>query len=264
MNGPPTISGPANHCQPYGNGAATSCQPYGNQLTTSCQPCDNQVATNCQSDDNQVATNCQPCDNQPETSCQPDDNQLATQVRLGKLRTGKVRSGEVNPGEGKTGGGGGIARAGATREASAGEETPALKEPGRKQPGLDAHAVGAAEDGETAATAADRLIAYAANNLTYLSPNNAQELDSFRDSLTDDMILWAIDQACAAGSRTYRYARAILRRMVDSGFRTLGEVRAAEAQRQKAREKNAANRDAACRGNTVGPPEPVGTGDIVL
>ena len=84
---------------------------------------------------------------------------------------------------------------------------------------------------------ADALVAYAANNLRYLSPNNVDELVSFRDSLSDDMIIWAIDQTCEDSySRGYGYCRKILNRMVDRGFKTLGEVKAAEAERQKARE----------------------------
>ena len=81
-------------------------------------------------------------------------------------------------------------------------------------------------------TAADELVAYAANNLQYLSPTNVEELDSFRDSLTDEMIRYAIDEACANGVRTYAYARKILNRMVERGFKSLGEVKAAEEERK--------------------------------
>ena len=87
------------------------------------------------------------------------------------------------------------------------------------------------EDRETP-TPADELVAYAANNLQYLSPTNVEELDSFRDSLTDEMIRYAIDEACANGVRTYAYARKILNRMVERGFKTLGEVKAAEEERR--------------------------------
>lgn len=86
---------------------------------------------------------------------------------------------------------------------------------------------------------ADALIAYAANNLKYLSPTNVEELDSFRDSLTDDMIQWAIDETCANGSRSYSYARKILNRMVESGFKTLGEVKTYEEQREKLKAQKA-------------------------
>ena len=95
------------------------------------------------------------------------------------------------------------------------------------------------EDRETP-TPADELVAYAANNLQYLSPTNVEELDSFRDSLTDEMIRYAIDEACANGVRTYAYARKILNRMVERGFKSLGEVKAAEEER-KAKQAAAAN-----------------------
>lgn len=95
---------------------------------------------------------------------------------------------------------------------------------------------------------ADALIAYAANNLQYLSPDNVTELDSFRDSLTDEMIRYAINEACANGARNYAYARKILNRMVDRGFKTLGEVKAAEAER-KAKQTAPVNVDPAVAQN---------------
>ena len=85
-------------------------------------------------------------------------------------------------------------------------------------------------------TSPDALAMYASNNLYYMSPVNLEELLSFRDSLTDDMISYAIDAACAAGKRSYNYVKSILNRMIDRGFKSLGEVKAAEEERQRQKE----------------------------
>lgn len=82
-------------------------------------------------------------------------------------------------------------------------------------------------------SAADGIIAYASNNLTYISPTNMQELDTFRGDLGDDLVRYAIDEACANGKRTYAYVRSILNRIIERGFKTLGEVKAAEEERKK-------------------------------
>ena len=94
-------------------------------------------------------------------------------------------------------------------------------------------------DGGMEPAAADALIAYASINLSYLSPTNVEELDSFRDSLTDEMIRYAIDEACANGKRTYAYVRQILNRMIERGFKSLGEVKAAEDERRAKKETSA-------------------------
>lgn len=70
----------------------------------------------------------------------------------------------------------------------------------------------------------DTLEVYAANNLRSMSPYNLEELVSFRDSLTDELIRHGIDEACAAGTPTWRYARSILNRFVDSGYKSIGDV----------------------------------------
>ena len=48
------------------------------------------------------------------------------------------------------------------------------------------------------------------------------------DILPEELIRHAIDEACAAGKRTWSYTRAILTRYRDSGFRTVGEAKAAK------------------------------------
>lgn len=77
------------------------------------------------------------------------------------------------------------------------------------------------------------LEVYVSSNLRCMSQTNLEELISFRDSLPDDVIRYAIDEACANGSPNYGYVRGILNRCIDSGFKTLGDVKAHEAQRRQ-------------------------------
>lgn len=90
----------------------------------------------------------------------------------------------------------------------------------------------------------DALVRYAAINLQYISMNNIDELTSYRDSLPDEVITWAIDEACAHGSRKYAYARTILNRLVESGVKTLGDAKAQQEAWQKARGTNMTQRAA--------------------
>lgn len=90
------------------------------------------------------------------------------------------------------------------------------------------------------------LEVYAANNLRNLSPRNCEELVSFRDDLPDDLIRHAIDEACAAGTPTWSYTRAILNRYVDSGFKTIADAKAAEEKFREGRNRHAD------RGRTAG------------
>ena len=90
--------------------------------------------------------------------------------------------------------------------------------------------------GDAAATAAplmDPLVAYAQANLMHLGPYNMDELISFRDALPDELIQHAIDEACAAGVRRYKYVKSILNRYVEQGFKTVAEVEAYEAERKR-------------------------------
>ena len=85
--------------------------------------------------------------------------------------------------------------------------------------------------------APDRLIIYATDNLKCLSANNLKELDSFREQLTDEMIIWAIDETSAKGSRNYGYLKAILNRMIDQGLKTIGDVKAYEEKRRREKQQ---------------------------
>lgn len=79
----------------------------------------------------------------------------------------------------------------------------------------------------------DTLVLYATGNLQYLSPYNMEELISFRDTLPDELIRYAIDQACANGVRTYAYTRSILNSYVSNGFKSVGDAQAHDEKRRQ-------------------------------
>ena len=87
----------------------------------------------------------------------------------------------------------------------------------------------------------DTLEVYASSNLQHMSANNLDELVSFRDALPDALIRHGIDEACAAGHPNYGYVRSILNRYAGSRYKTVGDVKAAEAQRAKASGRPSAN-----------------------
>ena len=87
--------------------------------------------------------------------------------------------------------------------------------------------------GTTAAAAALGIEAYAAANLDHLSPRNMEDLAGFMEHLTDELVRHAIDEACANGKRTWAYVRSILLRYSRAGYKTIGEVLAAESERER-------------------------------
>lgn len=72
---------------------------------------------------------------------------------------------------------------------------------------------------------------YAANNLHVMSPGNMEELASFKTDLPDDLIRYAIDEACANGAPRWAYVSAILRGYVRDGIKTVGDAKAAKDKR---------------------------------
>ena len=73
---------------------------------------------------------------------------------------------------------------------------------------------------------------YAANNLSPLNGGNMEEFAAFKADIPEELIRHAIDEACAQGKRTWSYVRSILNRYRESGFKTVGEVRKADAERK--------------------------------
>lgn len=83
----------------------------------------------------------------------------------------------------------------------------------------------------------DTVEVYAANNLQVMTGGNMQEFADFKASLPEELIRHAIDEACAAGKRSWAYTRSILRRYEEAGFKTIGDVKAAEQQRTSEKSK---------------------------
>lgn len=78
---------------------------------------------------------------------------------------------------------------------------------------------------------------YAANQLG-LTPGNMQEFEKYKAELSDDLIRHAIDEAGASRARTWKYVRSILNRYIDDGIKTVEDAKAAETERQKAKERS--------------------------
>lgn len=83
---------------------------------------------------------------------------------------------------------------------------------------------------------------YAANNLAVMTAGNMQDLASFKADLPDELIRYAIDEAAAQGKRSWAYVRSILNRYCECGFKTVGDIKAAEEKRTKARPQQGISR----------------------
>lgn len=82
------------------------------------------------------------------------------------------------------------------------------------------------------------LAVYASGNLQHMSPGNLEELAGYAEILPDDVIQFAIDEACANGAPRWAYVSAILRGYVQGGVKTLGDAKAAKAKRKTALDRN--------------------------
>ena len=71
---------------------------------------------------------------------------------------------------------------------------------------------------------------YAYRNLKNCTSGNLQELKAFCERLPGEMILHAIDEACAAGKPSFGYVRSILQRYIDEKLTSLDEVKRQEEQ----------------------------------
>lgn len=81
---------------------------------------------------------------------------------------------------------------------------------------------------------------YATNNLSHMSPRHMDELADFKGDLPDELIRFAIDEACGNGSRHWNYVKAILNSYVEHGFKTIGDVKAHEERRKSSKQQPAA------------------------
>lgn len=89
-----------------------------------------------------------------------------------------------------------------------------------------------------AAPAFDSPAVYASSNLQHMSPHAFEELATFQQDLPDDVIIHGIDAACDQGVRTWAYVRSILNRYVSAGYKSVGDVKAAEQKRKQASTAN--------------------------
>lgn len=96
------------------------------------------------------------------------------------------------------------------------------------------------------------LIAYLTSNLTHMSAGNMEELrEMMADSMTDELVRYAVDIACGRNIRTWAYVRGILDRWICGEIHTLAEAK--EESRRKS--------DATCRGYSRGEDKPRATSD---
>ena len=84
----------------------------------------------------------------------------------------------------------------------------------------------------------DTVEAYASGNLECLTPSHMQELGDFKKDLPDDVIRYAIDEACGNGVPRWKYVAAILQGFVEAGVKTLGDAKARSAKHKKQTQKS--------------------------
>lgn len=91
-----------------------------------------------------------------------------------------------------------------------------------------------------------------------MAPGNYEELKSFLDEgLPDDLIRFAVDDACGHGNRTWSYVAKILNRYVVQGIRTVDQARA----EKKDHDSKSQGRDVKAQGERPAPAENWG-GDL--
>lgn len=93
--------------------------------------------------------------------------------------------------------------------------------------------------GEGERPSKDTVFAYASSNLVSLSHRAMEEIVSFAEDLSEDVVRHAIDNALDNGVRTWAYVKSILNRYMDDGVKNLADAKAADDKRKK--EQAAAN-----------------------
>ena len=81
----------------------------------------------------------------------------------------------------------------------------------------------------------DTIQAYAANQLTVMSPRAMEELNGYVDDLSEDIVRHAIDNALDQGVRKWAYAKAILNDYVSDGVRSMEEALDCDERHRKKR-----------------------------
>lgn len=93
------------------------------------------------------------------------------------------------------------------------------------------------EQDQDARAAMGTVEAYASSNLECLTPSHMAALGDFKRDLPDDVIRYAIDQACGNGAPRWSYVAAILQGFVEAGVKTLGDAKARSARHKKQAQK---------------------------
>ena len=108
----------------------------------------------------------------------------------------------------------------------------------------------------------DTIQAYAANQLTVMSPRAMEDLNGFVDDLSEDIVRHAIDNALDQGVRKWAYVKSILNDYVAGGVRNVADAAACDERYRKKRDGPKPSRGAIDRDhNKV--PLPYGGGIIV-
>lgn len=81
----------------------------------------------------------------------------------------------------------------------------------------------------------DTVQAYAANQLTVMSPRAMEELNGFVDDLSEDIVRHAIDNALDQGVRKWAYVKSILNDYVAGGVRNVADAVACDERHRKKR-----------------------------
>lgn len=108
----------------------------------------------------------------------------------------------------------------------------------------------------------DTVQAYAANQLTVMSPRAMEELNGFVDDLSEDIVRHAIDNALDQGVRKWAYVKSILNDYVAGGVRNVADAAACDERHRKKRDGPKQSRGAIDRENNK-VPLPYGGGIIV-
>ena len=80
---------------------------------------------------------------------------------------------------------------------------------------------------------ADPVIVAVQSELNGMTVSHYDDLSAFRETLPDELILEAINEAVAHGARTWAYVRCILQGYIRDGTKTVGEARDRAAHRKK-------------------------------
>lgn len=79
----------------------------------------------------------------------------------------------------------------------------------------------------------DTVEVYVSNNISRLGMRAMQELESFKEDLPEEIIRYAVDEACDHDARNWAYVKRILNDCLDNGYRTVGDIEAARAKKNK-------------------------------